>query len=746
MSSTSCPPTTRGRHRRPRTAGVVTAALALCVAPVITSGPAAAATAPDSLSTLYAAAPTPTMGWNSWYGYGGFQFSGAHTVANITARNINSTKIRAEADALVSKGLKTAGYDTVWLDEGWWDGSRDGSGNITVNTTQWPGFTVGSTTYAAGMKGLADYIHSKGLKAGIYTDSGKTGCSGLPDGSAEHVQQDIDAFAAWGYDAVKIDHCGGDITGKDEAQTYAAYRHAILNNSSGRTMVFNVCRWQYGSYMPVTANTWRTDLDIASVNADGSSTRGDGNFTLAKVMRNLDTNGNTPSVAGPGHFNDPDYLLTGHDLDNVPTTSTDAISRSQFSMWAMMNAPLIIGTKASTLSAASVATLTNDEVIAIDQDSLGAQGVKVSEPSTGLQVWSKRLAAPGTRAIALFNRTGTAAHITVNFTDTGLTSTDAVTLRDSWGKTNLGSKTGSYTTSVPAYSTVMLKATGTESGSWTDIGGTQSASPAIASGGPDSADAFVRGTDGALYQKTWGGHSWTGAWANLGGPTGGTFTGTPAAVSDAPGQIDVAVRGTDNHLYHRAYRAGSWGSWEDLGGTIADSPAISSQHDNQLDVFVRGTDGALYQKSWDGTAWSSNWANLGGPSSGTFTGAPAAVSNGSGRIDLAVRGTDDAVYHRAYYAGSWHAWESLGGTITESPAITSASTNRWDVLVRGTDGALYRKHWNGIAWDSNWANLGGVTSGTFNGTPAAVSLGGNQLLLAVRGTDDHNYARMLTSS
>ncbi|MEW9521226.1 hypothetical protein [Streptomyces tubercidicus] len=745
--SSSCPPTTQSRHRRPWTAGVVTAALALCVAPVLTSGTAAAATTPDSLSKLYAASPKPTMGWNSWYGYGGFQFSGAHTVANITARNINSTKIRAEADALVSKGLKTAGYDTVWLDEGWWDGSRDANDHITVDTTnQWPSFTVGTKTYSAGMKGLADYIHDKGLKAGIYTDAGSTGCSSLNDGSYDHKQTDINDFAAWGYDAVKIDFCGGLAESRDPATTYAAYRNAILNNASGRTMAFNLCRWQYGSYMPVTANSWRTDLDIASVNAEGSSTSGDGNFTLAKVLRNLDTNANTPSVAGPGHFNDPDYLLTGHDLDGVPTTSTDAISRSQVSMWAMMNAPLVIGTKASTLSAASVTTLTNGEVIAVDQDSLGAQGVKVSEPSTGLQVWSKRLATSGTRAIALFNRTGTAANITVNFADTGLTSTDAVTLRNLWSKTDLPSKTGSYTVSVPAYSTVMLKGTGTESSAWTDIGGTQSTSPAIASGGPDSADAFVRGTDGALYQKTWDGHSWTGAWGNLGGPTGGTFTGAPAAVSDAPGQIDVAVRGTDNHLYHRAYRSGSWGSWEDLGGTIADSPAISSQHDNQLDVFVRGTDGALYQKSWDGTAWSSNWANLGGPSSGTFTGAPAAVSNASGRIDLAVRGTDNQLYHRAYYGGNWQtSWESLGGSITDSPAIASTGANRWDVFVHSTAGALYQKHWNGSAWDS-WANLGGPSSSKLSGTPSAVSIGGSRLLVNVRGTDDHNYLKGITSS
>ncbi|WP_328667185.1 glycoside hydrolase family 27 protein [Streptomyces sp. NBC_00322] len=708
------------------------------------------------MTKLYAQAPKPTMGWNSWYGYGGFQFSGAHTKANITARNINSTTIRAEADALVTMGLKAAGYDTVWLDEGWWDGSRDANGNITVDTTQWPSFTVGTTIYQAGMKGIADYIHAKGLKAGMYTDAGPTGCSKLPDGSAGHEQQDINAFAAWGYDAVKIDFCGGLAAGMDDANAYWTYRQAILNNASGRTMVFNLCRWAYRNYQPTTANSWRTDLDIAAVNDDGSYTAGSGQFSWwSKVMRNLDTNAQHPEMAGPGHFNDPDYLLTGHALDSVPAASTDAASRSQFSMWAMMAAPLVIGTKASTLSDASVETLTNSEVITVDQDELGAQGVKVAETSPGLQVWSKRLATPNTRAIALFNRTGTAANITVNFADTGLTG--PVSLRNLWTKTNLaGTFTPSYTTSVPPYSTVMLKATGTESSTWTDTGGPtggiQSSSPAIASGGPDSSDAFVRGNDGALYQKSWTGTAWStnpNDWTNLGGPTGNTFLGAPAVVSNAPGRIDVAVRGTDDQVYHRAYWGGSWHAWEDLGGELKGSPAISSGSPNTWDIFAQGTDDALWHRGWSGTTLS-NWTKLGGPNSNTFKPAskPAAVSHAPGEIDVVVRGTDDHIYRLAHRGGTWSTtWEPLGGTVTGDPAISSVSKDRFDVFVRGTTGALYQKHWNGSSWQPGWTWLGGPNSNTFKeeSAPAVVSLGGNQLHIAVRGTDDHTYVRRLTS-
>ncbi|MEE1805261.1 glycoside hydrolase family 27 protein, partial [Streptomyces sp. BE133] len=484
----------RSATAAPRAAGRRTGALAVAVAlsvitAAIVSSPATAEpgpnSAPDSLTRLYAASPTPAMAWNSWYGHGAA---------------ISEAVIKQETQALIDTGLTEAGYKTVWLDDGWWGGSRERNGDFVIDAQKWP----------SGMKGLADYIHSKGLKAGIYTDSGYDGCGGADKGSAGYVQHDIDTFAAWGYDAVKIDHCGGDIKGLTEQQTYAAYRHAILNNSSGRPMVFNICRWQFQPYMPVTGNTWRTDFDVASVYTDGSYTPGSGQFSWAKIVRNLDSNARTPQVAGPGHFNDPDYLLTGHPLDTVPAASLDAAGRSQYSMWAMMAAPLVIGTSPSTLSDASLETLKNSEMIAVDQDPLGAQGVKVAEPANGLQVFSKRLSEPGTRAVALFNRTTTDAEMTVDFADTGLTGT--IGLRDLWQHATLTPVTGTYTVKVPAYSTVVLKATGTEANRWDDTEGLQSSSPALATGGPDSADVFVRGTDGALYQKSWNGAAWSRNW------------------------------------------------------------------------------------------------------------------------------------------------------------------------------------------------------------------------------------------
>ena len=198
---------------------------------------------------------TPYMGWNTYYGLGS---------------NFNEQTIVSVAGAMVSSGLKAAGYQYVWLDGGWWSGTRDTNGNITVNATQWP----------HGMQWIADYIHSKGLKAGIYTDTGSDGCGGANQGSYGHYQQDVNQFAAWGFDAVKVDFCGGHELGLDPATAYGQFRDALLNNSSHRPMLFNICnpfppnvfgqdnpplqKSAYYSYSfgPNTGNSWRTDTDV----------------------------------------------------------------------------------------------------------------------------------------------------------------------------------------------------------------------------------------------------------------------------------------------------------------------------------------------------------------------------------------------------------------------------------------------------------------------------------------------------
>ncbi|MEE1806733.1 hypothetical protein PUR32_10885, partial [Streptomyces sp. BE133] len=157
-------------------------------------------------------------------------------------------------------------------------------------------------------------------------------------------------------------------------------------------------------------------------------------------------------------------------------------------------------------------------------------------------------------------------------------------------------------------------------------------------------DVFVRGTDGALYQKSWNGAAWSRNWTKIGGPTGGVVKDAPAVVSSAPGPIDLVARGTDDALYHRTYSDGQWGKWENLGGTTSTAPSITATSKG-LTVFTRGTDGALYEKSWNGAAWSRNWTKIDGPAAGTI-GAPSAAYLGGGRLMLDVRGGDDHNYVR----------------------------------------------------------------------------------------------------
>jgi hypothetical protein len=233
---------------------------------------------------------------------------------------------------------------------------------------------------------------------------------------------------------------------------------------------------------------------------------------------------------------------------------------------------------------------------------------------------------------------------------------------------------------------------GTSWSGWENLGGGLTSSPAAAAAsGSNRIDVFVRGTTGALWQRTTtdGGTTWS-AWYSLGGvlPAGTA----PAACSWGAGRLDVFVQGTDGALYHKWYSGTSWSGWISLGGGLTSSPAAAAASgSNRIDVFVRGTTGALWQRTTTdgGTTWSA-WYNLGGVlPAGT---APAACSWGAGRLDVFVQGTDGALYHKWYSGTSWSAWKSLGGGLTSSPAAAAASGgNRIDVFVRGTDYALWER-------------------------------------------------------
>jgi hypothetical protein len=256
---------------------------------------------------------------------------------------------------------------------------------------------------------------------------------------------------------------------------------------------------------------------------------------------------------------------------------------------------------------------------------------------------------------------------------------------------------------------------------WESLGGILTSAPAVSSWAANRLDAFVRGTDNAMWHKWWDGAAWRG-WESL----GGILTSPPAAVSWGANRIDTFVLGTNRAMWHKWWDGAAWRGWENLGGVCQLGVAASSWAANRLDCFVIGTDSALWHKWWDGGAWRG-WESLGGIS----TSPPAAVSWGPNRIDCFVIGTDSALWHQWWDGTAWRGWESLGGTCLHGVAAASWAPNRIDCFVIGTDGALWHKWWDGAAW-RGWESLGGVCVDA----PGAVSWGANRIDAFVRGTDN----------
>jgi alpha-galactosidase len=377
-------------------------------------------------------APVPYMGWNTYYGVGGI--FDEHTIVSV-------------ASALLHRGLARAGYRIVWLDFGWASGKRNPRGQLIVDRRQWP----------HGLRWLTDWLHRRDLLAGIYTDAGRSGCHGQGVGSLGHYQQDADSFAAWGFDAVKVDFCGAGQEGLDPRREYRRFARALASNSSGRRMLLNVCNFwvpgqidgtrpsyansAYASYRwaPHIAQSWRTDTDIGFT----------GDIKFVNVLRNLDHDAAQPSAASPGHWNDPDYL--GPELG-----MTASQARAQLSMWAIVAAPLILGSDPRGLSPATVAMLENRRVIAVDRDPLGIQGAVVQQEGSG-QVWSKPLAA-GRAAVALLNRGSQPQRISTTASRVGLAAANTYTVRDLWARTTTRSH-GEISAVVPPESVVLYRVT-----------------------------------------------------------------------------------------------------------------------------------------------------------------------------------------------------------------------------------------------------------------------------------------------
>jgi alpha-galactosidase len=352
------------------------------------------------------------MGWNTYYGVGGIFDEGT---------------ILDAAQALIDGGLARAGYRIVWLDYGWASGARRADGELVVDAGQWP----------HGLRWLTDQLHARGLRAGIYTDAGPSGCEGQGVGSLGHYRQDGDCFAAWGFDAVKIDFCGAGQRHLDPEALYREFIRAIRGNTSGRPMVVNVCNfWRPGQvgegYPPVRrsvymtppwasqiAESWRTDTDVGFTR----------DVVFENVLRNLDTNARHAQLAGPGHWNDPDNLAP-----ELGMTHTEA--QAQLALWAIAAAPLVIGSDVRALSSETLAMLGNGEVIAIDQDPLGAQGRRVKRLGDA-EVWMKPL-VNGDRAVAALNRGSARRQIVVEPSELGLMA-GVLTVRDMWARADVGS-------------------------------------------------------------------------------------------------------------------------------------------------------------------------------------------------------------------------------------------------------------------------------------------------------------------
>jgi len=373
--------------------------------------------AQDKASPLDGLALTPPMGWNSWNKFG---------------CDVSEKLIREMADAMVASGMKDAGYEYLVIDD-CWQVDRDAQGNIIADPERFP----------SGIKALADYVHSKGLKFGIYSCAGTQSCQKRPGGRGYEFQ-DARQYAAWGVDYLKYDWCYH--SSQNAEASYRLMRQAL--EKAGRPIVFSICEW--GTNKPWLwakgiGHLWRTTEDIQDMWAGKNDWGGMGWTNILDLQVGLEC------YAGPGHWNDPDMLEVGNGGMSVEEY------RAHFSLWCILAAPLMAGNDLRNMSPEIRDILTNREVIAIDQDALGRQGHKVRDDGD-FEVWSKTL-HDGSRAVALLNRSTAAKEIAVSWNEIGYPNHLKANVRDLWQKQDLGKFTGDYSANVSGHSVVLVKIT-----------------------------------------------------------------------------------------------------------------------------------------------------------------------------------------------------------------------------------------------------------------------------------------------
>jgi len=357
-------------------------------------------------------AKTPPMGWNSW---------------NKFAGRVDDATVRTIADALVSSGMKDAGYVYINIDDTW-EGERDAQGNIQTNK-KFPD-----------MKALADYVHSKGLKIGIYSSPGPNTCAGY-EGSYGHEEQDAKTYAGWGIDYLKYDWCGARniYTLEDMQAVYQKMGDAL--EASGHPIVYSLCQyglhdvWKWGP--DVGGNLWRTTGDIR-----------DSWDSMTKIGFNQDQ---LAPYAAPGHWNDPDMLEIGNGA------MTDTEYRTHMTLWSMLAAPLIAGNDLRQMTPAIHDILTNKDIIAIDQDPDGKQAKRLSQ-NGDQEVWSRPLSG-GAQAVALFNRAQNDAPVTIKWSELGLSGAPKK-VRDLWAHSDVKVNKTDYSVNVPGHGVVVLRLSG----------------------------------------------------------------------------------------------------------------------------------------------------------------------------------------------------------------------------------------------------------------------------------------------
>jgi len=368
-----------------------------------------------SISVFTQKNKTPIMGWSSW---------------NHFRIHIDEKMIREQADAMVSSGMYAAGYRFVNIDDGYF-GGRDAAGKLFCDSVKFP----------SGMKALADYIHKKRLKAGIYSDAGKNTCGSIWDkdkkgfgvGLYGYTKADCNLFFNdWGYDFLKVDWCGGQQQKLDLAKTYLPIIEEVRNTK--KNIVFNICCWKFpGEWAVTVADSWRISGDIEA------------NFK--SICHIIDLNAGMAKYASPGHFNDMDMLQVGRGM----TYDED---KSHFSMWCMMTSPLLAGNDLRKMSKQTIEILTNKELIAINQDKACRQAERISNDNQ-VELWIKPLFSKKEKAVAIFNRSDKAVDYVL--TNKSIQAGTKAKLRDLWLHADLSKMGESKTFHVPAHGIVVLK-------------------------------------------------------------------------------------------------------------------------------------------------------------------------------------------------------------------------------------------------------------------------------------------------